>query len=370
MYTRVIQQLPQLDGSMCFHLSFVTCSMLGNYARLGIMKLSNYTYSYISPGSLMWPNFTASLIMGILQVLNSPDNSWFIEYPNLFTSLTTGFCGSFSSYSTMMIESFLFAASLNETNIESGVRLPNRAYGIMEFLSVIFSNLFISMGGYIFGRFLASDILIYYLDDKNNNVGNNTNNENYDKIETMDNDTIMKFTLKHKRILKFIRFINYLFVLLAIPLIILIVVLAAVYDNYSRSGWTLSALFVIFGSFLRFYLSNWFNSRWENFPLGTLLANQFAVTVFAFLLIVQRGKNYNGTGPIVNSKNGCRIVCSLMTGFCGGLSTVSTFINEAYKLPFRKMLFYYTTSITISIIICIITIGSFAWSRGFTQPLC
>lgn len=365
-WTHDKKKLSHVNAAVSIHLSFITCSILGNYARIGVTKLSNYESSYISSGSVVWPNFTASLIMGTLQVLNLPAHSWFIENPSLFMSLTTGFCGSFSSYSTMMIESFLFAASLNKSNIETNTKLPNRAYGIMEFLSVIFANLFISMGGYIFGRFLASDIIVYYLDSSNSSG----NLENYDKTDNLNNDIITQNSIKHNRILIFIAFINNLFVILAIPLLILIIVLSAVYDNYSRSSWTLSAIFTIFGSFSRFYLSNWFNSHWINFPLGTFLANQFAVLIYSFLLIVQRGKKFSSLDPILNNQNGCRIISSLITGFCGGLSTISTFINEAYKLPFRNMIFYYFTSIAISIIICIITVGSFAWSRGFTQPIC
>lgn len=393
---KVYVECPAILDWLHFFSIFASCCMLGTYARIGIQILSNYTYSFITPGTAMWPNFTSSMIMGIAQILNEADVNWFVHYPYLFTGITNGFCGSFSSYSTMIIESFLFSSSLNVYNLRTGIILPNKAYGIFEFISVLFCHLFISMSSYLFGRQFAKDILVFYLGGANGdthididstefaNNGTESFNFSHDTEQTIaifDTEQIDSSKINHSTATKstpfnaiiniILRYLDFVLTILAIPLIITIIVLSIYYDNYSRGSWTLSALFVLFGSFLRYYVSNIFNARIPSFPIGTFLVNQISVTIYCFLTIVERGKISNKLNiPIANSANKCRIVTALTTGFCGGLSTISTFVHEGYNLPFRNMLLYYLLTVVVSISFCIIIMGSYAWAVGFTLPMC
>lgn len=407
-------------GWLHFITVFASCCILGTYARIGIQALSNYEYSFITPGTAMWPNFTSSMIMGICQILNEEGINWFDKFPNLFIGITNGFCGSFSSYSTMIIESFLFSASLNVENLKTGIKLPSKPYGIMEFISVLFSHLFISMSSYLFGRELAKDVLVYYFSDgsfvddfkienkfnsrentdeltdfinsndgsinlsndsqrtmtlsdveKNGDIDNsNDNNDNNNKNKNHTDHETISLSNSEPFVKKIFQLMDILLAVMAIPLIIAIVVLSIIYDDYSRGSWTLSAIFVLFGSSLRYYVSNIFNSKCSKFPIGTFAVNQSSVLIYCFLTIVERGKlSKNQNMPIANTLNKCHIVSALITGFCGGLSTISTFVNEGYHLPFRNMLFYYLTTVITSISLCVIIMGSYAWTIGFTLPM-
>lgn len=151
---------------------------------------------------------------------------------------------------------------------------------------------------------------------------------------------------------------------------ILLVVLGSIYNNYSRSNWTLGPLFGIFGTVTRYYLSTYLNPVNVRFYLGTFICNQLAVLILSFLTLVQRGYNPSLTGPIVSTINGCRVVAALGSGFCGSLSTISTFINEAYNLNLSDALIYHIVSFAISYILLVVTLGAFSWSRGLTEPLC
>lgn len=323
-------------GQPHFFLVFSTCCILGNYARSGILKLSDYNHSFVASKNTLFPNLVSCFIMGMFQIFNSPEFAWFTDYPHLFTGVTTGFCGCLSSYSSMMLEVFLFSTSLNKTNIAQHTTLPNRAYGIMEFLSVLLSQMFASLGGYIFGRAFAHDIIC------SNNL----------------------------RMNNIVKFFHYLFVWLAIPLIILIIVLSAVYDNYAREDWTVAPLFGIIGAFTRYYVSAIMNPWCKTFFIGTYTCNQFAVLVLSFLTIVQRGKDSSLRLPIVKGKNACHIVEALESGYCGSLSTISTFINEGYKLPLSKTLIYFISTFAVSYIMFVVTLGAFSWSRGLIEPVC
>ncbi|EDO19268.1 hypothetical protein Kpol_1036p10 [Vanderwaltozyma polyspora DSM 70294] len=337
-----------------FWFQYLTLSMLGVFTREAITSLSNYENSYVQAGSVLWSNFTACLIMGLLQEMNSAN--WFVNHPELFTSLTTGYCGSLSSYSTMMLETFEHSASLTRPNITHHTKLPNRAYGIMEFLSVIIVQMFVSMDSLLFGRYLSREVIICHFNGKK---------DDDDEIETNSSIEPSSF------ISRTITYLNYVTWIMAIPLIALIVTLAGVYGNYSRGKWTLPTLFGIFGSFGRYYISKLLNPRLANFPIGTFTVNQFAVIFITVLELVQRGKKHsNGNIPIINTVNACHVTAALSTGFCGGLSTVSTFINEGYKMKFIHLLRYFVSSISVSYAICVIILGSYSWSVGLTVPVC
>ncbi|CCE65658.1 hypothetical protein TPHA_0M00830 [Tetrapisispora phaffii CBS 4417] len=362
----MIKEWKDIPSQVKFLFMYTTMAILGNYTRSAIQSLSEYGPSYISPGSVLWPNCVACILMGMLQDMNAM--KWFEEEPELFVALTTGYCGSVSSYSTLLLETFEHSTSLTGSNIKSHTKLPNRAYGIMEFLSVLITQLFVSMSSLLFGKNIATNVLALYTDPAQKSSDTPETTENLDKKEEDNNDNRMK---PHPFYRKSITILAYITFTLALPFLALIVVLSGVYGNYSRGKWTLPALFGIIGAFERFYLSKYFNSVWKSLPLGTFLANQFAVVIICILTLVQRGRKSDGSDiPIVSSINACHVVSGLVTGYCGSLSTISTFINEGFKLPFIEMINYFTCSIAVSYIFCVIILGSYAWSKGLVVPIC
>ncbi|CCF58264.1 hypothetical protein KAFR_0E01100 [Kazachstania africana CBS 2517] len=358
-----------------FFSVYISATILGTFTREGITQLSNYSYSYVAASSVIWSNFVACMIMGICQGLNDKQYAWFSgDMSDLFVALTTGYCGSVSSFSTMMIEIFEHSASLTTSNIKNSTKLPNRAYGIMEFLSVVILQLFVSMSSLIFGRKLASDVLVYYcstsklipVQDSDTDESQSSPNHKFESkpkmTETFPPNKLMSGLL---------RLLDTLLYILAIPLIALLIVLVCVYNNYARARYTLGPLFGIFGSLLRFYLSLYANPLSKTFPIGTFIANIFATLVLSIITLVTHGKqHFHSAIPVAHSKTACRVATALGTGFCGCLSTISTFINEAYKLPFRSMLVYYFVSIFVGYCIVVITLGSYAWTRGLTNSVC
>lgn len=319
-------------------LCFITCTILGSYTRLAITKLSDYGQAFIQPSTVLWSNCVASLSMGLIQGLNEYE----IFSQTMFVSLTTGYSGTVSSFSSFIMEMFLHSANLTETALK-GEKFPNRAYGIMEFLSVLIIHLFVSMTSLLFGMRVAREFdAVLGIKDKETQPCN-------------------------ERVRKFMYGLQVISISLSIPLVVVHVVLASVYDNYSRE-WTLSAIFGMVGSLLRYLLARLYNSKNKNFPWGTFLANFVATLMFAVLVIVQRGKK-NSKSMIVTSANTSRILVALTNGFCGGLSTISTFIYEGYKLPFRHTMKYYTITIASCYIICVVVLGSYAWTRGLGVAL-
>ena len=75
------------------------------------------------------------------------------------------------------------------------------------------------------------------------------------------------------------------------------------------------------GSLCRYGIGLYSSSMDTNFPLGTFIANFLACLILGFLIGMQVKNNLQSAYGLL-----------LITGFCGGFSTFSTFSNDALKL--------------------------------------
>lgn len=100
------------------------------------------------------------------------------------------------------------------------------------------------------------------------------------------------------------------------------------------------------GSISRYLIGNIFKNTSLFFPWGTLAANAISCIILGFLIA------YNLKNPINTPSR-----LFLMTGFCGGFSTFSTFSGETYLLlqdgKFNIALTYVISSIIVGLL-CII----------------
>lgn len=96
------------------------------------------------------------------------------------------------------------------------------------------------------------------------------------------------------------------------------------------------------GAVARFIISECIGKNNQGFPLATLMANLLSCVVLGYLIGMTMEKSLEPKYSLL-----------LMTGFCGGFSTFSTFSAENYKLLENGnygLAFVYTA---LSIILCL-----------------
>jgi fluoride ion exporter CrcB/FEX len=132
----------------------------------------------------------------------------------------------------------------------------------------------------------------------------------------------------------------------SIPLLILLAVLVPV-GHYTY--FIYSVIFAPFGSLTRYILSIAFNTN-TNFPCGTLLAN--ITGSYIYLGMVAINEYVHTLSPLVK-----QIVTSIIQGYCGCLTTVSTFILELDTIKRRKYIYAYFIATILPIQIVYIILG-------------
>ncbi len=105
------------------------------------------------------------------------------------------------------------------------------------------------------------------------------------------------------------------------------------------------------GSLARYGLGRWLGFSENGFPIGTLAANLLACIILGFFagLLLQRFEMHRG------------VQLGVMTGFCGGFSTFSTFSNESFNLFQDEKVGLGLLYIGTSVLVCLLGIWLGHW---------
>lgn len=347
-------------------------AILGTLARLGLQALTFYPNTPV-PFSSVWPNFAGTLVIGFLaedrrlfrferDASTNNQNLAKTEKDEesalagshsvaldlaaqkrahlaskktipLYIGLATGFCGSLTSFSSFIRDIFL--AMSNDLPMPDGVVTPrNGGYSFLALLAVALSTISLTFSGFYMGGQLAL---------------------------AMESVTP---SLQYS-------YIDPVAVVLAWGSWIGAVILSIIPpDRYSNLGssefWrgraTFALVFAPLGCLVRFYASARLNGRFASFPLGTFVVNVVGTAILALawdLAHVQVG------GVI-----GCQVFQGIEDGFCGCLTTVSTWVMELAVIRHRRAYIYGGVSVLSALGLTIAIMGGLRWSLGFSALLC
>ncbi|KAJ2899020.1 uncharacterized protein MKZ38_003534 [Zalerion maritima] len=357
----------------------VLFSIFGTLARLGLQALTTYQGAPLIFSSA-WPNFAGTLLMGFLSEdrmlfryeWGTPTYEQQIKKTEelrrgegsgsstpqeiidlaaakkahmatkktipLYIGLATGFCGSFTSFSSFIRDIFL--ALVNEM-VAPDVDSPNPrngGYSFMALLAVFLITMTLSLSALFIGAHLA--------------------------IALEPLTPSLPFSAMRK-------IFDPLTVFLALGCWVGAIVLSTLPpDRLSTTteteAWrgraTVAICLAPLGCLGRFYLSLFLNGKSPSFPVGTFAANIAGTAVLGAAWDLQHAP--------VGGIAGCQVWQGIMDGFCGCLTTVSTFVAELTGLRRQHAYVYGGTSILSALAVLIAVMGGLKWSVGVVAPVC
>jgi CrcB protein len=126
------------------------------------------------------------------------------------------------------------------------------------------------------------------------------------------------------------------------------------------------------GTMLRYALSK-LNAklRWQGrFPIGTFIANMLATAVLAGVYAGQRSPGKGGRTSSL-TVTGCNALYALQQGFCGCLSTVSTFVVEVKSIQRTRWKWIYAGgSVLLGHLLILAIVGGVSWSGAGLGQTC
>ncbi len=96
------------------------------------------------------------------------------------------------------------------------------------------------------------------------------------------------------------------------------------------------------GCLLRYFIGLAIQKTDLSLPIATLVSNVLACIIFASVLLL-----------IENKSNAQSFQLLLLTGFCGGLSTFSTFGYETFILIKQNQYFWVVGNVLINVSLCL-----------------
>ena len=321
----------------------------GTLAREGLVALNTYDGESVFP--LVWAQAVGCLIMGLAIGANRPAIEG--RYPPAYIMITTGFCGSVTTFSKWMLD--VFRAFGNQRHFDR-----HGLHNVMDALSqtgVTFGMAIISVAaGVSLSKLLNLDRFIHAFGSQSRT---SVHVQQRDGGDGKDRTTKASRVEPGQTLLLDAS-------MLAVGLLFWIgsALLCALYAPFRRV--TFGLVLAPPGAILRWYLSRFnthaLSKRWS-LPLGTLAANLLGTAVICAAFTASRA----GSVPrsFAGGLTGCEALQGLEDGFCGCLSTVSTFAVELRTIkPRRKAVRYAVVSWIAGVLICVLLIGAPWWSIG------
>ncbi|KAJ9665662.1 hypothetical protein H2201_004146 [Coniosporium apollinis] len=360
-------------------------SILGTLARVGIQWLTFYPGApVITP--VLWSNFAGSLFLGFLsedqRLFRCPRNrskKWTQPSTStltataredeaaartahakvkktipLYVGLATGFCGSLTSFSTFMRDAFLAlsndlptppstaspTADPGADTLASSTAPRNGGCSVLAVLAVVILTVSLSLSALKFGAHIAAALDPY----------------------TPSLSPLLTSTLLN-RVLAVLAWLSWLGALLL-----------SIYPP--SDTWRGQALFALLfapaGCLLRHLASLKLNHLVKCFPLGTFAVNIFGTAVLGMAWDLQHVALANGA--VGGGRVGCQVLQGVQDGFCGALTTVSTWVAEleglGRKVGMGRAWVYGAVSVGGGLGLVVVVMGSVRWTVGFGGVVC
>ena len=279
-------------------------SIIGALFRIWITQVETYNGQPVS--NIIYAQYIGCFIMGII-LENKINIELFCH--TLFIGLSTGLCGSITTFSGVMLN-----ANIEFFNMKGNDR--NVLFDIMAGIDIYFIGFGMSFVGFLMGKHLN----IIYNKEKNRVSRKQLI---YNKKTWLNFKTISKADL----LIMICGFSS---------LIVLIVLLTMI--NIQKE-YIFAMIFAPIGSVIRWQCGK-FNRNKFMFPVGTLLVNVTGTLIIGLFYLLPK---LNDPSTFV-----CSIIVGLINGFCGCLTTISTWVVEITGMTKKNGYVYGLISISLA----------------------
>lgn len=264
-------------------------------------------------------------------------------YPPLYTALTTGVAGSVTTFSTWMLEGFEAFANIGDYN-RGGLRDVSRAtravapvadhppWQFMDGVAYSIITFAVALASLRFGEYVST--------------------------------SLPKPTIKPPSF----RLSDVVTIALALAFYAGALLLYFLGPVSWRGIATFPVLLAPPGAMLRFFLAK-LNVKprfLDRFPVGTFIANMLGTAILSATYV---GSRANGQAAGISVLT-CNALYALNEGFCGCLTTVSTFAVESRTVRKHRWRWLYVVgSVVLGQLVVLAIVGGTKWSRGL-GPTC
>lgn len=307
-------------------------SFWGVLARLGLIALNNYPGAIIPP--VTWAQFVGCAVMGFLVQDSSlfPKKPGTAKYDALYAGLTTGFCGSLTTFSSWMLNVY---ESL--VNVDGYDR--DRGYSVIS----VFAQLCVQFAAAIIGFRLGNHLARGFAQ-----LPASWCIRRPIPRPCMGSTSEMAATV--------------LAILIALVSVAGSVLVAALRPEW-RGVAGFALVFAPVGALTRWLLAKWLNDRLSYVPIGTFVANVAGTFLEGILYLLQY---YVADGGRTSGgrSNGCALLQGLQDGLCGALTTVSSLVLELCTLQLGHAYKYGLLSVALSLSLLVLVDGIDFWTHG------
>ncbi|KAI7860389.1 CrcB-like protein-domain-containing protein [Circinella umbellata] len=301
-------------------------AILGTLIRIGLQRLQTYDGQPVF--ALVYAQWIGCFIMGMVVQQKDVLMQWYLP---IHVGLSTGLCGSITTFSSWQLD--IFKAF---SNYDAAAHY--RGYNILAAISQLLVTLAMSLNGLVFGYHIGQ--LLSHLPFIHSNT----------LSEIIPHGFSIRHLNRHDVLIVIIGTLSWMGV-----------ILAAALTTHQRSL-TLACVFAPLGALLRWHLSVLNTRVWKgHFFFGTFAANMIGTLVLAVVTLLQSG--------VGMSSIACDVLHGIGDGFCGCLTTISTFMVEISNLPLKYTYRYGLVSIILGQCFMFLICGTYIWTHG-VNPSC